>query len=155
MTMDNLEHLSLHIFEGTFTVANDAETLVGAVLGLYSLILKQKNDSRVRSVYKHIIEEKERYFPRTITYDNDPTTETELFGPLVEMMEDHVESTHQGSETQSSPHIRNHAQPQSGIAPHTHGRAAVFQNELKVGVELDAEPEGSGNQSVVHQKMQL
>ena len=54
------------------------------------------------------------------------------------MVGDHVESTHQGSETQSSPHIRSHAQPPSGIAPHTHGRAAVFQNKLKVGVELDA-----------------
>ena len=57
--MDDLEHLSFRIFECTFNAATDAETFVRAVLGLDSLLLKQKTDVRVISVYKHIIEEKD------------------------------------------------------------------------------------------------
>ena len=93
MSIADLDHLSLRIFEGNFTVAQDAETLVTPVLGLYSLILKQKDEPHMRTIYKHIVEEKDRFFPKTITYDNDPDTETQLFGPLVAMMETHVAET--------------------------------------------------------------
>jgi len=93
MSIADLDHLSLRIFEGNFTVAQDAETLVTPVLGLYSLILRQKDEPHMRTIYKHIVEEKERFFPKTITYDNDPDTETQLFGPLVAMMETHVAQT--------------------------------------------------------------
>merc|ERR1712194_497990 len=93
VTTADLDHLSLRIFEGTFTVAQDAETLVTPVLGLYSLILKQKDKPHMQTIYQHIVEEKDRFFPKTITYDNDPSTETVLFGPLVDMMEKHVAET--------------------------------------------------------------
>jgi len=93
MTVADLDHLSLRIFEGTFTVAQDAETLVTPVLGLYSLILKQKDEPHMQTIYQHIVEEKDRFFPKTITYDNDPSTKTPLFGPLVDMMEKHVAET--------------------------------------------------------------
>lgn len=113
MTLDDLERLSLRIFEGTFSVPEDAETLVGPVLGLFSLMLKQKDRSHVGKdlVYKHVTDDKDRFFPETITYDNDKTTETELFGPLVKMMEEHVNHGSSASNLHYAFHVSHGSAP--------------------------------------------
>ncbi|CAK0790506.1 unnamed protein product [Prorocentrum cordatum] len=112
VTEEWLPSLSMYVFEGDFSCcqqghchgACDKEALVEPVLGLYSLVLRQVNDGsgsarHMEQVLRHIRQSKERFFPRTYTYrvtapEGTTTEERELFGPLVEALEQHMDREH-------------------------------------------------------------
>merc|ERR1719293_410302 len=105
VTEDWLPSLSMYVFEGDFSCcqqghcqgACDKEALVEPVLGLYSLVLRQVSAGsgsarHMEQVLRHIRQSKERFFPKTYTYrvtepGRTTTEERELFGPLVEALE--------------------------------------------------------------------
>lgn len=115
VTEEWLPSLSMYVFEGEFSCCQqghqnatcDKEALVEPVLGLYSLVLRQSHginapaDTARRHmdpVLRHIRQSKERFFPRTYTYAvttaegvPGPSEERELFGPLVEELEAHMD----------------------------------------------------------------
>jgi hypothetical protein len=109
VTEEWLPSLSMYVFEGAFSCcqqghcqgACDKEALVEPVLGLYSLVLRQvKGGSgsarHMEQVLRHIRQSKERFFPKTYTYrvstpERTTTEERELFGPLVEALEQHMD----------------------------------------------------------------
>jgi hypothetical protein len=110
VTEEWLPSLSMYVFEGEFSCcqqghrhgACDKEALVEPVLGLYSLVLRQVGDERsgsarhMEQVLRHIRQSKERFFPKTYTYrvstpERTTTEERELFGPLVEALEQHMD----------------------------------------------------------------
>ena len=61
-TTDDLDHISMHVYEGDFTVQSDCEKLVLPILGLYSLILKKKDTDQMREIQKCIDESREKCF---------------------------------------------------------------------------------------------
>jgi len=77
---------------------------VEPVLGLYSLVLRQVNDAagssgarHMEQVLRHIRQSKERFFPKRYTYKittqgGEAAEERELFGPLVEALEQHMDA---------------------------------------------------------------
>lgn len=96
-----LMKLDLRVFEGQFsccsmkhkgTVKCDKESLMSPILGLYSLVIKQRNQEHIQDVYQHIQSDKDRFFPDTTEFVNErgKVEERELFGPLVRKMEEHV-----------------------------------------------------------------
>jgi len=110
VTEEWLPSLSMYVFEGDFSCcqqghsqgACDKEALVEPVLGLYSLVLRQVSDGsssarHMEQVLRHIRQSKERFFPKTYTYragtptEGTTTEERELFGPLVEALEQHMD----------------------------------------------------------------
>jgi hypothetical protein len=109
VTEEWLPSLSMYVFEGAFSCcqqghcqgACDKEALVEPVLGLYSLVLRQvKGGSgsarHMEQVLRHIRQSKERFFPETYTYrvttpERTTAEERELFGPLVEALEQHMD----------------------------------------------------------------
>jgi len=111
VTEEWLPSLSMYVFEGEFTCCQqghsqgccDKEALVEPVLGLYSLVLRQVNGAagsssarHMEQVLHHIRQSKERFFPKKYTYkvttqDGVTVEERELFGPLVEALERHVD----------------------------------------------------------------
>jgi len=109
VTEEWLPSLSMYVFEGDFSCcqqghsqgACDKEALVEPVLGLYSLVLRQVSDGsssarHMEQVLRHIRQSKERFFPKTYTYragapEGTATEERELFGPLVEALEQHMD----------------------------------------------------------------
>mmetsp|Transcript_7837 Transcript_7837/g.25838 ORF Transcript_7837/g.25838 Transcript_7837/m.25838 type:complete len:246 (+) Transcript_7837:2191-2928(+) len=58
-----LESLSFFVFEGQFTIESDKELLVVPALGLYSLIIRQKDLPHMREIYDLVQKHKERFFP--------------------------------------------------------------------------------------------
>eukprot|EP00325_Prymnesiales_sp_UTEX-LB-985_P006737 CAMPEP_0174704688 /NCGR_PEP_ID=MMETSP1094-20130205/8184_1 /TAXON_ID=156173 /ORGANISM="Chrysochromulina brevifilum, Strain UTEX LB 985" /LENGTH=971 /DNA_ID=CAMNT_0015902771 /DNA_START=18 /DNA_END=2933 /DNA_ORIENTATION=- len=58
-----LERLSYFVFEGEFTVESDKEELVVPALGLYSLIIRQKDQPHMKQVYELVQAHKARFFP--------------------------------------------------------------------------------------------
>ena len=59
-TTDDLDHISMHVYEGNFTVKSDCEKLVLLILGLYSLILKKKDTDQMREIQKCIDKSREK-----------------------------------------------------------------------------------------------
>jgi hypothetical protein len=111
VTEEWLPSLSMYVFEGEFSCcqqghtqgACDKEALVEPVLGLYSLVLRQVNGAagssgarHMEQVLRHIRQSKERFFPKkyafkVTTQDGAMVEERELFGPLVEALERHMD----------------------------------------------------------------
>jgi hypothetical protein len=106
VTEEGMSSLSMYVFEGEFSCcqrghhgcACDKEALVEPVLGLYSLMLRHASGRRgqrrhMDTVSRHIRQSKMRFFPTRYahTLQNGQTEERELFGPLVEELEAHVE----------------------------------------------------------------
>merc|ERR1719291_743980 len=111
VTEEWLPSLSMYVFEGEFSCcqqghsqgACDKEALVEPVLGLYSLVLRQVNGAagsssarHMEQVLRHIRQSKERFFPKryafkVTTQDGATVEERELFGPLVEALERHMD----------------------------------------------------------------
>jgi hypothetical protein len=111
VTEEWLPSLSMYVFEGEFSCcqqghsqgACDKEALVEPVLGLYSLVLRQVNGAagssgarHMEQVLHHIRQSKERFFPKRYTYkittqEGATSQERELFGPLVEALEQHMD----------------------------------------------------------------
>jgi len=111
VTEEWLPSLSMYVFEGEFSCcqqghcqgACDKEALVEPVLGLYSLVLRQVNSAagtssarHMEQVLRHIRQSKERFFPKTYTYkvtmpEGCRVEERELFGPLVDALEQHMD----------------------------------------------------------------
>ncbi|CAK0876974.1 unnamed protein product [Prorocentrum cordatum] len=114
VTEEWLPSLSMYVFEGEFSCcqqrhahsACDKEALVEPVLGLYSLVLRQVSDAQgssgarhMEQVLRHIRQSKERFFPKKYTYrmapqegETEQEQERELFGPLVEALEQHMDA---------------------------------------------------------------
>jgi len=103
VTHEWLAKLDLRVFEGEFsccamkhkgTVKCDKESLMSPILGLYSLVIKQRSLSHIQDVYHHINSDKDRFFPDSIFFvdEKGKVEERELFGPLVEKMEEYVQS---------------------------------------------------------------
>jgi len=114
VTEEWLPSLSMYVFEGEFSCcqqghthgACDKEALVEPVLGLYSLVLRQVSDAQgssgarhMEQVLRHIRQSKERFFPKKYTYrmapqegETEQEQERELFGPLVEALEQHMDT---------------------------------------------------------------
>jgi hypothetical protein len=111
VTEEWLPSLSTLVFEGRFSCCQqghvhgvcDKESLVEPILGLYSLVLRQVNvgskDGSARhmeQVHRHIRQSKERFFPKRYTFDVKDADgahrveSRELFGPLVEALEEHM-----------------------------------------------------------------
>jgi hypothetical protein len=105
VTEDLLPSLSMYVFEGEFSCCQqkhiksscDKEALVEPVLGLYSLVLRQVragiNLQHMQPIMNHIRNNKERFFPPVYTFQAEgvPAEERELFGPLVESTEQHIQ----------------------------------------------------------------
>jgi hypothetical protein len=105
VTEDRLPSLSMYVFEGEFSCCQqkhiksscDKEALVEPVLGLYSLVLRQVragiNLQQMQPIMNHIRNNKERFFPPVYTFQAEgvPAEERELFGPLVESTEQHIQ----------------------------------------------------------------
>jgi len=112
VTEEWLPSLSMYVFEGEFSCcqqghgqgACDKEALVEPVLGLYSLVLRQVHDAagssgarHMEQVLRHIRQSKERFFPKRYTYktttqEGETVEERELFGPLLEALEHHMDT---------------------------------------------------------------
>mmetsp|Transcript_82811 Transcript_82811/g.208543 ORF Transcript_82811/g.208543 Transcript_82811/m.208543 type:complete len:1058 (-) Transcript_82811:163-3336(-) len=99
-----LDRLDFKVFYGAFSCCHlghksssvcDKESLVKPVLGLYSLILRQRHSDSILPVLRHIEQAKEMFFPGNHTFKRyDGSQEVrELFGPLVQYMEKHVLTT--------------------------------------------------------------
>uniref|UniRef100_A0A7S4K0D7 Uncharacterized protein n=1 Tax=Odontella aurita TaxID=265563 RepID=A0A7S4K0D7_9STRA len=97
-----LMKLDLRVFEGQFsccsmkhsgTVKCDKESLMSPILGLYSLVIKQRKLTHIQDVYHFIVSDKDRFFPHSIFFvdEDGKAEERELFGPLVKKMEEHVD----------------------------------------------------------------
>jgi len=114
VTEEWLPSLSMSVFEGTFSCCQqghkcgvcDKESLVEPVLGLYSLLLRQVNGAggdrasrHMEQVLRHIRQSTQRFFPKSYTFEvsnpdgSKTTEERELFGPLVEALEQHMDRT--------------------------------------------------------------
>lgn len=65
-TRDELDSLSLHVFEGSFLDESDKLRLVSPVLGLYGHILRSDEPDAVH-MREHIERHKERFFPKAMT----------------------------------------------------------------------------------------
>ena len=93
-TKEDLDHISMRVYEGDFTVQSDCEKLVLPILGLYSLILKKKDREQMHEMKKYIDESKKRFFPDTYELKNEDGTfaRRKLFNRLVPMMEEYVET---------------------------------------------------------------
>ncbi|CAK0871630.1 unnamed protein product [Prorocentrum cordatum] len=112
VTEEWLPSLSMYVFEGEFSCcqqghthgACDKEALVEPVLGLYSMVLRQGSGAagssgarHMEQVLRHIRQSKERFFPRRYAYkiasqEGATVEERELFGPLVEALEQHMDT---------------------------------------------------------------
>ena len=66
-----LSELSYFVFEGEFSVESDKEELVSPALGLYSLIIKQRDQPHMKAIYEMVQLQKDRFFPPSWTPKND------------------------------------------------------------------------------------
>mmetsp|Transcript_109766 Transcript_109766/g.199868 ORF Transcript_109766/g.199868 Transcript_109766/m.199868 type:complete len:217 (+) Transcript_109766:1-651(+) len=102
-TDDFFNKLDFRVFLGDFSCCYlkhegsekcDKESLVHTVLGLYFLILQQRDEPFEKAVLDRINRCKEEYFPRKFSFVRGDGQEEkrELFGPMIEMLEDQVEN---------------------------------------------------------------
>uniref|UniRef100_A0A7S1MH02 Heterokaryon incompatibility domain-containing protein n=1 Tax=Alexandrium catenella TaxID=2925 RepID=A0A7S1MH02_ALECA len=106
ITEARLASLPLDVFEGEFSCCEqghkdsetcDKESLVVAVLGLYSLVLNHlksgSSQKHMEPVIAHVVCSKQHFFPPTFTFQSHEgwSEERELFGCLAEALEAHVE----------------------------------------------------------------
>eukprot|EP00756_Hemistasia_phaeocysticola_P028128 Hpha_TRINITY_DN16160_c0_g2::TRINITY_DN16160_c0_g2_i1::g.3154::m.3154 len=101
VTEDFLVQLDLRVFEGQFsccalnhkgTFRCDKESLMSPILGLYSLVIKQKSNPHIQRIFKLIDADRDRFFPPDFTFVDEQgrKDKRELFGPLVPKMEQRV-----------------------------------------------------------------
>ena len=92
LTNEDFSNLSLHVFEGVFTVQRDMEKLVEPVLGLYSLILSHGLEEKLQFIQELAVLNKDRFFPATYLLQEagHMPQRRELFGNLPDIMEEHM-----------------------------------------------------------------
>jgi len=95
LTEEDFHNLSMDVYKGEFTVPSDCEKLVIPILGLYSLVLKApESEVSMQSIKKYIDQKKDSFFPAFyISKEQDRSEKRELFGSLVQLMEQHVAMT--------------------------------------------------------------
>ena len=92
-TKDDFDHISMNVYEGDFTVQSDCEKLVLPILGLYSLILRKRENEQMREMKHFIDENKSRFFPDSyeLKDESGKLEKWKLFKNLVPLMEQYVE----------------------------------------------------------------
>mmetsp|Transcript_46250 Transcript_46250/g.122689 ORF Transcript_46250/g.122689 Transcript_46250/m.122689 type:complete len:804 (-) Transcript_46250:206-2617(-) len=92
MKPEVFSNVSLSVFEGEFTQAQDAERLLVPMLGLYSMILRRKNRAMVKHIKRYIDANKGRFFPSSyiVTDEGKVPVKRKLFGSLVSLLEEYV-----------------------------------------------------------------
>ena len=90
VTLDWLSRLSLHVFDGRFSCCAlkhqqsarcDKEELALPMLGLYSLVLQQRDQPHMVEICRLIDEDKQRFFPNHIEFETEIGSESR---PLME-----------------------------------------------------------------------
>merc|ERR1712135_192309 len=101
VTEEDFHNLSMDVYKGEFTVPSDCEKLVIPILGLYSLVLKAPESKvSMQSIKKYIDQRKDSFFPDFYFAKEDGRSEKrELFGSLVQLMEQHVAMTAEAMDT--------------------------------------------------------
>jgi hypothetical protein len=89
-TKDDFANVSLKVFEGDFSNRADMEFLVEPILGLYWQVLLNRDEPNMAAVHAEIQKDKRSFFPAT---DSVARNRMQLFGPLVEVIEEHASSS--------------------------------------------------------------
>merc|ERR1719282_478751 len=114
MTEEIMKDLSFFVFEGSFGCCDkkhtgllrcDREHLVLPILGLYSLVLKQRQKPHMKPVLDLINRYKDRFFPACFQFENPDgsTEERDLFRDLTEAMEKRVLQAYEDEQIPSIP----------------------------------------------------
>jgi len=103
LTEEWLSKLDMAVFHGNFSCCHlehehasvcDKETLMPAMLGLYSLMWLRRNEPHMEWVFEYINGAKDYFFPPYFTFKTRTGAEKrELFGPLVSMLERRLQHT--------------------------------------------------------------
>jgi len=124
VTEEDFHNLSMDVYKGEFTVPSDCEKLVIPILGLYSLVLKAPESKvSMQSIKKYIDQRKDSFFPDFYFAKEDGRSEKrELFGSLVQLMEQHVAMTAEDMD------MTGEAMDMTGEAMDTSGNDVVLED---------------------------